>query len=60
MLELPSGDLLAANRLYDGGTCTSLSQLDPDTGELTELLELPSGGDRLNGHFNHSYLPRRL
>jgi hypothetical protein len=32
-------------RLYDGGTRTSLSWLDPQNAKLTEALKLPSGGD---------------
>lgn len=45
MIQLPDGRILAATRLYDGGTRTSLSWLDPDQGTLTEVLKLPSGGD---------------
>jgi hypothetical protein len=45
MLQLPDGRILAATRLYRGGTRTSLSWLDPDNAKLTEVLKLPSGGD---------------
>ncbi len=45
LIELPSGHIVAATRLYDGGARTSLSLLDPQAGKLTELLTLPSGGD---------------
>lgn len=45
MLQLPDGRILAATRLYTGGTRTSLSWLDPGQGTLTEVLKLPSGGD---------------
>jgi lysophospholipase L1-like esterase len=45
MIQLPDGRILAATRLYDGGTRTSLSWLDPKNAELTEALKLPSGGD---------------
>jgi hypothetical protein len=45
MLFLPDGRLLAAVRLYDGKTRTSLCRIDPRTGKLTEALTLPSGGD---------------
>ena len=45
MLQLPDGRILAATRLYDGGSRTSLSWLDPLQGTLTEVLQLPSGGD---------------
>jgi hypothetical protein len=42
---LPDDRLIAVVRLYDGGARTSVCQLDPDAGSLTELLRLPSGGD---------------
>ena len=45
LIELPSGHLIAATRIYDGKVRTSLSLLDPEVGKLTELLTLPSGGD---------------
>lgn len=45
MLQLDDGRILAATRLYDGGTRTSLSWLDPDEATMTEVLKLPSGGD---------------
>ena len=45
MIQLPDGRILAATRLYNGGTRTSLSWLDPKNGKLTEVLKLPSGGD---------------
>ena len=45
MIELPDGRILAATRLYSGGTRTSLSWLDPKNATLTEVLKLPSGGD---------------
>lgn len=45
MIRLPDGRILAATRLYSGRTRTSLSWLDPANGKLTEVLELPSGGD---------------
>jgi hypothetical protein len=45
MIQLPDGRILAVTRLYDGGTRTSLSWLDPDTAKLTEVLKLPSSGD---------------
>src|SRR3990167_7478759 len=40
-----SGSMLAVVRLYDEIVRTSLVALNNDTGELTELLALPSGGD---------------
>jgi hypothetical protein len=45
MIHLPDGNIVAVTRLYDGGTRTSLSWLDPEKGTLTECLRLPSGGD---------------
>lgn len=45
MLQLPDGRILAATRLYNGGTRTSLSWLDVDNAKLMEVLKLPSGGD---------------
>lgn len=45
MLRLPDGRYVAAVRLYDGKVRTSLCWLDPEKGELTEFLPLPSGGD---------------
>lgn len=41
----PSGQMLAMVRLYDETVRTSLVTLDQNTGKLTELLALPSGGD---------------
>lgn len=40
-----SGQLLAVVRLYDEKVRTSLVELDLQTGLLTPLLDLPSGGD---------------
>ena len=45
MIELPDGRILAVTRLYAPRTRTALSWLDPDKGKMTEVLELPSGGD---------------
>ncbi|MEX2216022.1 MAG: sialidase family protein [Phycisphaeraceae bacterium] len=45
MIELPDGRLLAVVRLYDKPVRTSVCHIDADTGKLTELLKLPSGGD---------------
>ena len=49
MIFLPDGRLLAAVRLYGGDgwspARTSLCRINPNTGKLTEALELPSGGD---------------
>ena len=45
MIQLPDGRFVAAVRLVDGRTRTSLCWLDPATGKLTEFLTLPSGGD---------------
>jgi hypothetical protein len=45
LIAVPDGRLVAAVRLYDGGTRTSLAWLDPDEPSLKEFLTLPSGGD---------------
>jgi len=47
LLLLPDGRLLAAGRVSEGeaGPHTALLWLDPATGQFTELLTLPSGGD---------------
>ena len=45
MIRLPDGRLLAAGRLYDGGSHTSLAWIDPESGKFSEFLKLPSGGD---------------
>ena len=45
LLALPDGRIVAAGRLYKDSVRTSLMWLDPEEGELTEILKLPSGGD---------------
>ena len=45
MIRLPDGRLIAGVRRYDDGARTAIMSVDPDTGKLTELLKLPSGGD---------------
>ncbi|MEZ6133418.1 MAG: hypothetical protein R3C53_00775 [Pirellulaceae bacterium] len=45
MLQLPDGRIIAATRLHDNGTRTSLSWVNPSNATLTEVLRLPSGGD---------------
>lgn len=45
LLRLDDGRLIAGVRLYDGGARMSIVQIDRETGKLTELLKLPSGGD---------------
>ncbi|MEW2146365.1 sialidase family protein [Micromonospora vinacea] len=45
LLRLPDGLLLAGVRLHDGEVRTAICVVDPDRGELTELVALPSGGD---------------
>ena len=44
-LQLPDGRILAAVRLYDNKVRTSLAWLDLDKAQLTEIVQLPSGGD---------------
>ncbi|WP_410809111.1 sialidase family protein [Micromonospora sp. 067-2] len=45
LLLLPDGRLLAGARLLGGEVRTAVCAVDPDRGELTELVALPSGGD---------------
>ena len=45
MVQLPDGRLLAVVRFYDGGARTSLAWVDRETGDITESVKLPSGGD---------------
>lgn len=45
MIELPNGKLVAAVRLVDTPTRTSLCWVDPKAGTLTEFQKLPSGRD---------------
>lgn len=45
MLRLADGRFLAVVRLYDAKVRTSLCQVDPVAGSITERLKLPSGGD---------------
>lgn len=45
MILMPDGRLLAAVRLYDPPVRTSLCWIDKTTGQLSEALPLPSGGD---------------
>ena len=45
MIELPDGKFVAAVRLYAEENRTSVCWLDPEAGEITEALALPSGGD---------------
>ncbi|MCA9248983.1 MAG: exo-alpha-sialidase [Planctomycetales bacterium] len=44
-VQVPSGELVAVCRLYDGGARTSVCLLDAEKGTITEKLKLPSGGD---------------
>lgn len=45
LIHLPGNRLIGVVRLYDGKIRTSVVQIDPVTGRLTELIKLPSGGD---------------
>ncbi len=45
MIRLDDGRLLATVRLYDGKVRTSICEIDPEAGTVTEKLALPSGGD---------------
>lgn len=44
-LETPSGNWIAAGRLYDDPVRTSICYLDIEKGTITPLLDLPSSGD---------------
>jgi hypothetical protein len=45
-IQLPSGDWIVAGRFFDTGPPkTKLAWLDVEKGEITPVLELPSGGD---------------
>lgn len=62
LFQLPDGRILATVRLYSPKAHTSICQIDVEKGTLTELLELPSGGDTSyanmvlhNGLLNVSY-----
>ncbi|TDC43934.1 exo-alpha-sialidase [Micromonospora sp. KC213] len=43
--RLPDGRLIAGVRRHDGPVRTAICLLDPERGELSELVALPSGGD---------------
>lgn len=45
MIQLPDRRLIAVVRLYDKPVRTSVCQVDEDSGKITEVLKLPSGGD---------------
>ena len=45
ILRLDDGRLLATVRLYDGKVRTSICEIVPTAGTVTEKLTLPSGGD---------------
>jgi hypothetical protein len=45
IIQLPDGRIVAAGRLTNGTERTSLMFLDPATGDLSEFMTLPSGGD---------------
>lgn len=44
-LQIPSGAWIGCGRLVDGGAFTEVFQIDPESGAITRLLRLPSGGD---------------
>ncbi|MCA9186851.1 MAG: exo-alpha-sialidase [Pirellulaceae bacterium] len=44
-VKIPSGDWIAAGRLYDGKVRTELLYLDVAARHVTPILQLPSGGD---------------
>jgi hypothetical protein len=45
LIRLPDGRIVAAVGLSDQRPRTSLGELDPATGKLTEFFELPTGGE---------------
>lgn len=47
MIQLPDGTLLGAGRRYlpDKQRVTAIFRVDPESGSISELLRLPSGGD---------------
>ena len=45
LIQLPDGRLIGAGRLYDGAVRTSVFSVDLATGQMSELVKLPSGGD---------------
>jgi len=44
-IQIPGGFWLAAGRMHDGGAHTALCYLDVESGTMTKLAKLPSGGD---------------
>lgn len=44
-IQLPDGRFVAVVRLYDKKVRTAVCSFEPSTGDLKELLALPSGGD---------------
>jgi hypothetical protein len=45
LIRLPDGRLIGGVRLYDGGARMSIVEINRESGKLTELVKLPSGGD---------------
>jgi len=45
LIQLPTGQWLAAGRMHQGGAHTALCHLDMIEHKMTKLLKLPSGGD---------------
>ncbi len=45
LIQLPTGQWLAAGRMHQGGAHTALCYLDMTEHRMTKLLKLPSGGD---------------
>lgn len=45
LVQLPTGQWLAAGRMHEGGAHTALCQIDMGEHKMTKLLKLPSGGD---------------
>ena len=59
-MQLSGGKLLAGSRGYDKAVSTQLWWLNPESGEVTEIVTLPSGGDTsYPGFVHYRPVPRR-
>lgn len=45
LIKIPSGYWIAAGRMHQGGSHTALTYIDVNSGTMTRLTKLPSGGD---------------
>lgn len=44
-IETPAGDFIGAGRIIDDSAHTDVTWIDPASGQMVSLLQLPSGGD---------------